>query len=176
MPYTFRCSVIIIIIYQLNGVAIHKITPVHKSGDKACVENYRPISLLCVTSKVLEHLIFEQCYDYFADIFSDKQFGFLKRRSSLQQLLLFYNEIFDSVSSDCQSDVIFLDYAKAFDSVPHKELLLKLRRLGVGGDMWLWLNEYLTNRMQCVSIEGTCSEVLPVMSGVPQGSMIYLPW
>ena len=100
---------------------------------------------------------------------SPVQFGFLKKHSSLQQLMLFYDRI---IGSTAQWDVIFLDFAKAFDSVPHNELLLKLKHLGVSGDLWLWLQCYLSRRQQCVCIEGCRSELLPVVSGVPQGSIL----
>ena len=97
----------------------------------------------------------------------------MRNRSSLQQLLVFYGDIFKSLSaSHSQTDVIFLDIAKAFDSVPHNELLLKLRRLGVCGDVWLWLKAYLFGRLQCVSIDNNISSLLPVLSGVPQGSIL----
>ena len=75
-------------------------------------------------------------------------------------------------SSTSQWDVIFLDFAKAFDTVPHDELLLKLKRLGVSGDLWLWIREYLSMRFQCICIGECRSELLPVVSGVPQGSIL----
>ena len=77
----------------------------------------------------------------------------------------------DSTSAS-QWDVLFLDFAKAFDKVPHKELLVKLRKLGVSGDVWLWLESYLSKRTQYVCIEGCCSQLLPVVSGVSQGSIL----
>ncbi len=71
-----------------------------------------------------------------------------------------------------QWDVIFLDFAKAFDTVPHNELLFKLHKLGITGDLWLWLNNYLSNRSLCVCIGDPRSELLPAISGVPQGSIL----
>ncbi len=95
--HLFRCS---IKQHMIPGEwKISKITPIHKSGDKACVSNYRPISLLCSTSKVLERLVYDQCVAYFNNIFSKHQFGFIKNCSTLQQLLVFYNEIFESSSA-----------------------------------------------------------------------------
>lgn len=87
----------------------------------------------------------------------------------LQQLLLFLNEIFTSRSS---VNVIYLDFKKAFDSVAHSELLLKLWNFGITGNVWHWLQNYLNNRHQCVSINGQISSMLPVLSGVPQGSIL----
>ena len=109
---------------------IHCITPVFKSGDRSCVSNYRPISLLSSTSKVLERLVYNCCMQFLVKSFSLFQFGFIRSRSSLQQLLLFYNGVFETL----QTDVIYLDFAKAFDTVAHNELLFKLRNLGICGD------------------------------------------
>lgn len=95
---------------------IHCITPIHKSGDRSSVTNYRPISLLCSISKVLERIIYNKLVELLETALAHSQFGFLKGRSALQQLLVFYNNIFES---KCQTDVIYLDFAKAFDSVPH---------------------------------------------------------
>ena len=102
---------------------IHTIVPVHKSGDKTQVTNYRPISLLCITSKVLEQLVYNKTISYISSFLSPQQFGFLKNRSTVQQLLLMLNTIH---STNDQTDVVYLDFKKAFDSVPHKELLFKL--------------------------------------------------
>ena len=151
---------------------IHCITPIYKSGDRSSVRNYRPISLLSCTSKVLERLVFDRCIEFLESALSSAQFGFLRNRSTLQQLLLFYKDISESVQAHSQSDVIFLDFAKAFDSVPHNELLLKLRKMGVCGDIWYWFSSYLTGRQQCVRLGNTRSGLLPVLSGVPQGSIL----
>lgn len=151
---------------------LHSITPIYKSGDRALVANYRPISLLCSVSKVLERLVYDKTIEFLVDHFSNAQFGFLANRSALQQLLVFYSEIFSSVGSYNQWDVIFLDFSKAFDSVPHSELLLKLGRLGISGQLWRWFQAYLSGRQQCVCLNGSRSRLLPVISGVPQGSIL----
>ena len=78
---------------------IHKITPVFKSGDRACVDNYRPLSLLCTASKVLERLIYDKCIDFLAGSITSVQYGFMRNHSSLQQLLVFYRDIFASSNS-----------------------------------------------------------------------------
>ena len=151
---------------------IHGIIPIFKSGDKGSVANYRPISLLSCTSKVLERLVYDRLADYLRKFFSPAQFGFCMNHSAQQQLLLFYHKIFDSRPASSQWDLIFLDFYKAFDSVVHSDLLVKLRKLGVTGDLWLWLRDYLTNRFQCVCIGESRSELLHVKSGVPQGSIL----
>ena len=107
--------------------------------------------------------------DYITDSISVNQFGFLRGRSTLQQLLIFFNILHNPSS---QTDVIYLDFKKAFDSVAHNELLSKLWSFGITGNLWLWVKAYLTNRVQYVSIGQSTSTTLPVLSGVPQGSIL----
>ena len=151
---------------------IHKIRPIFKAGDKSSVTNYRPISLLSSTSKVLERIIYEKVIDFLEPQFSSSQFGFLKGRSSLQQLLVFLADIWDNLDNKVCTDVIYLDFRKAFDSVPHDKLLMKLWNMGISGDLWMWFRSYLNGRQQVVSINNHLSEPLPVHSGVPQGSIL----
>ena len=146
---------------------LHGITPIHKSGDRGSVTNYRPISLLSTALKVLERLVYSKLSVFLSESMSAVQFGFLRDHSTCY----FYDKIMGS-SSTSQWDVIFLDFTKAFDTVPHDELLLKLKRLGVSGDLWLWIRDYLSMRFQCVCIGECRSELLPVVSGVPQGSIL----
>jgi len=149
---------------------IHCITPIFKSGDKNSVTNYRPISLLCITSKILERIIYNKVIASIYNSISTHQFGFMRGCSTLQQLLIFLSSIHEH--SKAQTDVIYLDFAKAFDRVPHNELLLKLWRFGITGDLWWWFNSYLSNRQQCVRLNSSYSTLLPVASGVPQGSIL----
>lgn len=151
---------------------VHAITPVHKSGDRTSVSNYRPISLLSNTSKILERLVYDKCAEFLTASISSVQFGFLGGRSTIQQLVLFFSDVHESADASSQSDVIYLDFAKAFDSVPHNELLLKLHKMGVCGDLWHWFRGYLTGRQQCVCLGTSRSRLLPVVSGVPQGSIL----
>lgn len=148
----------------------HLITPIHKAGDKTSIKNYRPISLLCCTSKVLEKIIHSKIMDFFLNSSPpNSQFGFLPNRSTIQQLLIFIHNI---LSSHSCTDTIYLDFQKAFDKVSHPELLLKLWTTGITGDLWKWLRSYLNNRHQSVSLAGQRSAPLPVLSGVPQGSIL----
>ena len=75
-------------------------------------------------------------------------------------------------NSNSRVDVIYMDFRKAFDSVPHVELLLKFWKIGFVGSIWMWFKAYLFDRSQCVKVEGTTSDVLPVISGVPQGRIL----
>ncbi len=93
----------------------------NKSGDKCNITNYRPISLLCSISKVLQRLVYDKIYEFVYNSISTFQFGFLKSHSCLQQLLIFIRKIYSSFN---------LDFRKAFDRVPHPELLHKLTSIG----------------------------------------------
>jgi len=110
---------------------IHIISPVYKSGNKSAVNNnYHPISLLCVVSKVLECIIFNKISDFITEAILPNKFGFLRGQSCTQQLLFFLNEIYDSAANNTQTDVLYLDFRKAFDTIPHNKLLKKLYNIG----------------------------------------------
>ena len=148
---------------------LHKIIPVFKSGDRTQVKNYHPISLLSNTSKVLERIICNKITNHIVCQINPAQFGFLQNRSTVQQLLSFLSNAFN----DCnQLDVIYLDISKAFDTVSHPHLLTKHSSFNIGGEVWLWFQAYITNRRQYVSINNSNSCLLPVESGVPQGSIL----
>ena len=147
----------------------HLIKPIFKSGNRNSVRNYRPISLLSEVSKVLESLVYNGIVDFVTNSISVHQFGFLRGRSTLQRLLIFFSTLLGSSS---QTDVLYLDFKKAFDSVTHNELLHKLWNFGITDSLWLWVRAYLTNRRQCVSVGQSISNTLPVISGVPQGSLL----
>ena len=143
-----------------------------KSGDKCLINNYRPISLLCIISKVLEKIVHQRLFNFLFNCLSSSQFGFIPGRSCLQQLLIFSHELYHAKSSHFDIDVIYLDYKKAFDSVVHNRLLYKLWEYGIHGDLWKWFQAFLTDRRQCVRVGGQLSCFLPVVSGVPQGSLL----
>lgn len=152
---------------------IHKIRPIPKGGDRSNVCNYRPISLLCTTSKVLEKAVYNRIISFIRPKLSKQQFGFLKGRSCLSQLLVSFAQVFNDLDRGAIGiDTVFLDFKKAFDSVPHNELLLKLWRIGITGKLWLWFQEYLTHRQHYVYLDNASSALLPVKSGVPQGSIL----
>ena len=146
--------------------------PIFKSGDRTMVSNYRPISLLSIISKVLERIVYNNIIHFLEGSFSDSQFGFLPGRSSLQQLLIFVNEILNAKQTNSGLDVLFLDISKAFDTVAHHILLTKLHKCGISGRLLKWFHAYLTDRVQCVCINNQLSNFLPVTSGVPQGSIL----
>jgi len=106
------------------------------------------------------------------DSISTYQFGFVPGRSSLQQLLIFVNILLQAKEHKAEVDVIHLDIRKAFDTVPHHKLISKLQKLGISGNILKWFTAYLFDHSQCVSINGSNSDLLPVLSGVPQGSIL----
>jgi len=114
------------LIYQMNGKYVHIVVPIYKSGDKTSVKNYRPISILSNIGKVLERIIFNKIINFATNKLSLFQFGAVKGRSPLQQLLLFLDNIY---LSNSQTDAIYLDIRKAFDTIPHSKLLLRLYSL-----------------------------------------------
>ncbi len=148
------------------------VVPVHKKGDKSAADNYRPISLLCITSKILERCIYNKIFPHIKFLLSKVQHGFLKGRSTTTQLLLVLCELINNMENGFQTDIIYLDFSKAFDSVCHKLLILKLKTFGFNGPLLNWFSSYLTGRKQRVVLEGSSSEWLPVHSGVPQGSIL----
>ena len=147
----------------------HCIVPIFKSGDKSSVSNYRPVFLLCNSSKALEKLIHDKIIGHVHKQLSYLQFGFMKNRSVIQQLLIVFNGI---INNSQQTDAINLDFRKAFDSVSHNQLLSKLKHIGIAGGLWSRFQFYLLHQKQCVKINNKYSDFLPVLSGVPQGSVL----
>ena len=159
--------------YIPSSWKIHKIVLIFKAaGDKTLVKNYRPISLLSSTSKVLERLVYDKIVNHLVTQINpcQPQFGFIKGASTLQQLLTFFDFL---TNSPTQIDTIYLDIRKAFDTVSHGILLNHLWSFGITGILWSWFKCYITDRVQQVSINNILSDsVLPVISGVPQGSIL----
>jgi hypothetical protein len=148
------------------------VVPIFKKGQDNLVSNYRPISLLSVISKVLERLVHNHIYPITRGDIHDHQHGFMSHKSTSTQLIEFYNNIYKQLDNKTQCDVIYLDLAKAFDSVPHTLLLKKLETFGFNNKLLSWFNSYLSNRLQRVVVEGKTSSYIIVKSGVPQGSIL----
>ena len=148
------------------------IIPVFKKGDKTHVENYRPISLLCVVSKVFERCILNKLSDHLLKLVNSSQHGFIPGRSCTTQLVEVLNHIGSLLDSGKQTDVIFMDMSKAFDKVNHAALINKLSNYGIRGSLLNWFSHYLHGRLQRVTTLGATSSKKPVSSGVPQGSIL----
>ena len=150
------------------------ITAIHKKGDKRVAGNYRPVSLTSIVCKLLEGIIRDRIVNHMQryNLFSDKQFGFISGRSTLLQLLTVLDRWTEALDNGEEVDVIFMDFRKAFDKVPHRRLLDKLQFYGVRGKILDWISSFLANRKQRVSLMDTTSDWHAVLSGVPQGSVL----
>ena len=148
------------------------VVPVPKNDDPSENNNYRPISLLCIISKVLEHIVHRQVYEFIKPSLYDLQHGFRPNRSCITQLLEVLQDIGKNLDSEKTTDVVYLDFSKAFDSVSHPNLIQKLRDHGISGPLLNWFCDYLSSRKQRVVIDGVSSSFLEVTSGVPQGSVV----
>ena len=153
------------------------VSPIFKKGVRSLASNYRPVSLTAILCKMLESIIREVVVKHLLDnnLLTTKQFGFIKGRSTQLQLLTFLDEVFSSLDADPDGgavDTIYLDYSKAFDTVPLRRLLHKLRAYGISGTLLDWMESFLVGRTQQVSVNGILSAEKPVLSGVPQGSVL----
>lgn len=151
-----------------------RITPLHKKGKKSLVNNYRPISTLSILSKVFEKLMRKRLLSFLDanGIIHNKQFGFKSNCSTSDAILEFLHHVYNTLTEQKIFITIFLDFAKAFDTVNHEILLKKLEHLGVRGVANSWFRSYLTDRKQCVVIGDTPSSLCDITCGVPQGSVL----
>ena len=137
-------------------------------------ENYRPVSLLSIICKVLERLITNQIVQHIMEneLSCHQQHGFTKGKSTTTNLLEALNFWSEAMMHKIPVDVLFLDYSKAFDTVPHKRLIQQVKSFGIQGEALEWISAFLSNRRQRVRVNGHLSEFKPVLSGVPQGSIL----
>lgn len=150
------------------------ITPLFKKGTKSDPANYRPVSLTSVVCKVMEGLIREKIVKKLdaAEVFSKVQHGFRHGRSCFTNLLETFENWTEALDKGYGLDILYLDFRKAFDTVPHKRLMLKLQQYGISGLLLKWIEDFLTFRKSRVGVRGSFSEWLEVLSGVPQGSVL----
>ena len=155
------------------------VSPVFKKGEKYDAANYRPVSLTCICFKTLEHILASNINKRLAldSILADCQHGFQSQRSCETQLVQFVHDIISNLDGAVnrghkQTDLIIMDFAKAFDKVPHRRLLHKLEYYGIRGSTHKWINSWLSGRTQQVVLDGQASGPVPVLSVVPQGSVL----
>jgi len=150
------------------------VTPIHKKGSKRNPDNYRPISLTSILSKVLERFVKEAMITHMSEnhLFSEAQHGFRSRRCCTLQLLEAMEMWTRAVDEGLPIDIIYMDFKKAFDSVPHRRLIAKLHAYGFRGELLQWLTDFLRDRKQRVRIGDSFSHWIDILSGVPQGSVL----
>ena len=148
--------------------------PIFKCGDPKLCDNYRPISLVCTISKILEKMVHTNLINHLEinDLLYKHQYGFLKGKSTEQNLLHVVNFISNALNSGNFCIGIFLDLKKAFDVCSHSILLKKLKKLGVEGVALDWFTSYLSNRKQRVDINGHLSSEKSINISVLQGSIL----
>ena len=149
-----------------------KVTALHKKGLKCEAKNYRPISLTCILCKVYEKIIRSHVLKHFEPFVHTSQHGFLDGKSCLSNLLNCFDKIDELLANDTDIDIIYLDFQKAFDTVPHKLLIYKLKMYGITGKTLKVISDFLSERSFRVRIGETLSDIFDVLSGVPQGSVL----
>ena len=150
------------------------VIPIFKNGNKAELNNYRPISLLSNISKIIERLMYNRLYLFLEqkNILYDLQFGFRYKHSTEHALISITEKIREACDSGNFACGVFIDLRKAFDTVNHDILLHKLNHVGIRGITNQWFSSYLKNREQFVSIQGNKSKNNIITHGVPQGSIL----
>ncbi len=150
------------------------ISPVYKKAAKYIKDNYRPVSLLCCISKVMERVVYNSMYEFFKNhgILTPRNSGFKDKDSTINQLIHLCDNIYHGLDDSKDVCLIFLDVSKAFDKVYHPALLHKLQCYGIGGDLLNWLASYLEGRKQKVLINGVSSDWNDINASVPQGSIL----
>ena len=158
-----------------EGTVRSIVTPIFKpGGSRSLAKDYRPVSLTNHVTKIFERVIHTALTDHVESfhLINETQHGFRPGRSTITQLLRFYDSILTLLDEGHSVDAIYLDFAKAFDKVDHTILLKKLSSLQISGKVHAWLAEFLCNREQQVRVEGELSKPTKVVSGVPQGSVL----
>ena len=145
------------------------ITAIHKNGPKNLASNYHPVSITSVICKMMESIIRDHIFVHMSDnnLFANEQHGFVPRRECMTNLLSAMEDWSEAIELGLDTDVIYTDFAKAFDSVPHKRLSLKLKANGIEGDVLKWIRSFLPGRRHRVCVDGKLSNWIYVISGIP---------
>ena len=150
-----------------------KIVLLNKSNDPTSPNNYRPITILPILSKILEHVVHQQVYQYLRQnkLITSEQFGFRPKLSTNIDLTQLTEEILQNMDKMI-TDAVFIDLRKGFDTGDHSLLISKLRNLGFSNPVVDWFRSYLSSRSTNTSIGNSTSDPKPVTVGVPQGSIL----
>ena len=158
-----------------ENAKIARVIPIYKNkGSKQIYENYRPISLLPIFSKIIERLIYNKVFEFLVryEIIFDSQYGFRGGHNTTHATLDFLGSIEDAMEKNEHAIGIFCDLSKAFDTLNHDILLLKLEHYGIKGKALNWFESYLKNRRQYTEWGNCKSSLLALETGVPQGSIL----
>ena len=157
-----------------DDLKVGKVFPVHKSGERDDLNNYRPITVLPTIARVFERLLYDQMYTYHAEnkLLGNQKFGFRSIHSTALALGKSVNKWLMNVDNGKFNSVVFLDIKKTFDTVDHKILLQKLSCYRIKDNSQKLIESYLQGRIQCCSVSGHVSAMEHIMCGVPQGSII----
>ena len=157
-----------------DEIKIAKVIPIFKSNDPTHLNNYRPISVLPIFSKLFERIMYNRLETHLTinNILSPQQFGFRKKHATSMAISLFTEKLYDTLDNHEFAIATFLDLSKAFDLINHNFLLQKLHHYGVRGIALDWFTSYLSNRKQFVQFNSSKSDMLNITSGVPQGSIL----
>ena len=148
------------------------VVPIHKKGSVHQPENYRPVSLTCILCKLYETLLREHILSYVIGIITDKQHGFMRSKSCLSNLLETLDKANEYLAEGNCVDLLYFDFSKAFDTVSHYRLLVKLEAMGFSKNMLNIISNFLGDRVMKVKVGDSVSKSKPVLSGVPQGSVL----
>ena len=150
------------------------ITAIYKKGSKKLAGNYRPVSLTSVVCKLMESIIRDSIMEHMSknNLLNSQQYGFVSGRSTVLQLIKVMDRWTEILDKGGCVDVVYCDFLKAFDKVPHKRLVQKLNYYGIAPLLVNWIKEFLSDRKQKVLVNGECSTWYEVTSGIPQGSVL----
>ena len=150
------------------------IVPIFKKGKSSDPNNYRPISLTCVLCRILERIIHKYMLEHLMKnkLISPSQHGFVSKRSTQTQQLKFLDTLTRMHDDKIQTDIIYLDFSKSFDTVSHSKLLKVLSHVKLNKRIVSWIQNYLSSRTQTTLVDDRFSDMLPITSGVPQGSVL----
>ena len=157
-----------------DELKIANVVPIFKSGDDMVFSNYRPVSVLPIFSKLLERLVYNRLVEFINDnkLLYDFQIGFQRGKSTQLAVIMLVDKITEALDNKEFVIDICLDFSKAFDTVDHDILLLKLEKYGIHGTELQWLTDYLSNRRQYVTYGNYKSSFGTITCGVPQGSIL----